>query len=473
MAESRQLIPAATAWPTTAPGAGTPKRDNAGDTPATKSLKLTRASDVQAVAVTWLHEGLIPLKTLTVVSGPSGIGKTTLVILWFAQITRGELPGEFLGVPRDVLIMSPEDDPGAVTRPRLEAAGADLDRVHFVSVTRRTASGEVETIATFPTDLDILREAVVATGAAAILLDPIASLIDGNLDKREDVRAAFDALAGEIANRYELAVVLIAHNKKGIDSVRSKVSGSAAITDAARSVLALGRDDETDQIILSVDKSSYSTTEGTNHAYALVTTPVVLATGGTTDVARAVYIGETSTSVADLNDRSIGGDDEHEDRNAAQSFVLDYLKEIDVQEANASEVLKAGRAAGFTDKDLKNARGRCKNPRVVSRKSGFGAGWVWAVDETESGEGLTKNSKDSALENVSSSSPSVSPSPPIADATPADPVALPAPERLHEKQSQAAPSCKVCQGELLAPASRAAGICGKRDQVHNEERIAA
>ncbi|TFD48714.1 AAA family ATPase [Cryobacterium sp. Hh11] len=447
-------------WPTTAPGANTSKRDNAPDNTVIKRLKLTRASDVQAVAVTWLHDGLIPLKTITVVAGMSGIGKTTLVLLWMAQITRGELPGEFLGRPQDVLIMSPEDDPGAITRPRLEAAGADLDRVHFVSVTRRTASGEVETIATFPTDLDILREAVVSTNAVAILLDPIASLIDGNLDKREDVRAAFDALAGEIANKYELAVVLIAHNKKGIDSVRSKVSGSAAITDAARSVLALGRDDETGQIILSVDKSSYSTTEGTNHAYMLMTTPVALASGGTTDVARAVYIGETSISVAELNERHDGSDDEHDDRNAAQSFVLDYLKGIDVQEANASDVLKAGRAAGFTDKDLKNARGRCKNPRVVSRKSGFGAGWVWAIDESEQHEGLTKASKDSALENVSSSSPSVSPSP----LEPAAPV---------RNLTPAPGTCRVCAAPLLAPASRAAGICGKRNPEHDAERVAA
>jgi hypothetical protein len=359
--------------------------------PREKYLKLTRASDIEATCVTWLFKDLVPNKTLTVVAGPSGIGKTTLVSLFLAQITMGTLPGDFFGQPKDVLIISPEDDPAAVTRPRLEAAGADLDRVHFVSVTRRTATGEVESVATFPTDIEILREAVIATNPVAILLDPIASLIDGNLDKREDIRAAFDRLSGEIANRFNLAVILIAHNKKGYDSVRSKVSGSTAITDAARSVLALGRDDETEQIILSVDKSSYSVAEGTNHAYALMTTSVPLVSGGTTDVARAVYIGETTTSVAELNERQAGADDDHEDRNAAQAFVLDYIKSCPELEAPAKDVLKAGHAAGFSETEIKNARSRCKSPRIASGRSAFSGGWVWAITTqgiTESPQGI-------------------------------------------------------------------------------------
>ncbi|CAN5213130.1 hypothetical protein BH09ACT6_BH09ACT6_05880 [soil metagenome] len=356
--------------------------------PQTKFLKLTRAIDVVPTAVTWAHTDLIPLRTITIVAGMSGIGKTTLVLLWLAQLTQGHLPGEFLGKPQHVLIMSPEDDPGAVTRPRLEAAGADLTRVHFVSVTRRTETDEIETTATFPTDINLLREAVEQTGAVAILLDPIASLIDGNLDKREDVRAAFDTLAGEIANRYELAVILIAHNKKGTDTVRHKISGSTAITDAARSVLALARDEETEQLILSVDKSSYSTSEGTNYAYALTNTPIALPDGKTTNVARAVFVGESTVSVADINDRGTMQDDD--DRNAAQSFILDFLKATTSYEAIAGDVLKAGRAAGFNDQELKDARRRCRNPRVVSAKSGFGAGWVWQLSPeggTEGGEG--------------------------------------------------------------------------------------
>lgn len=375
-----------------------------------KTLKLTRASEVEAQAVTWLMDDLIPLKTLTVVSGNSGIGKTTVVLLFLANLTNGTLPGEFHTSPRDVIIMSPEDDPGAITRPRLEAAGANLDRVHFLSATRPGTSGEIDTTVSFPSDMNMLHEAIREVKPGAIMLDPIASLIDGNLDKREDVRVAFDALAGEIANRYNLAVILIAHNKKGMDSVRGKISGSGAITDAARSVLALAKDDETDQVILSVDKSSYSTAEGLNYAYKLESVQIETLGGRMSTVARAAYVGESTVSVADLHSRSLDPDDGDDDRNAAQAFLRDYLQSQNGWEASAGDVIKAGRAAGFNDTELKNARKRSRNPRIESVKGGFAAGWVWAIG----GEGVTEGVQGVSSQNVTPSTPSHS------DVTPSD-----------------------------------------------------
>lgn len=387
---------------------------------SSKALKLTRASTVTATAITWLHDQLIPLKTLTVVSGNSGIGKTTIILLFLAQVTRGLLPGAFFGYPRAVLVMSPEDDPGAITRPRLEAVGADLDLVHFVSATRPTPEGTVETIVSFPEDLPLLREAIRATNPAVVMLDPIASLISGNLDKREDVRAAFDSLAS-LANASELSVILIAHNKKSMDSVRAKISGSSAITDAARSVLALAKDEDTDQVILSVNKASYSTAEGLNYAYALESVEVALPDGSTTTVARAVYVGESAVSVADLLSRGLDNEDDTEDRNAAQAFILAHLKTCDGWEAPAGAVLKAGRAAGFTDNEIKHARQRSKNPKIKTLKSGFGPGWVWGIQSEDASEGAggarLHNTAPPApsLKTVASSPPAGPPAPTVSE----------------------------------------------------------
>lgn len=373
-----------------------------------KRLKLKRASEVHATKTHFLEKGLIPIGTSTIFAGASGIGKTTILLSYMAKITRGECDGLYAGKPQNVIVLSPEDDEGAITRPRLEAAGADLDRVHFMAATRTTETGDVDTYVAFPTDIPLLIEAVKQTSAVAVMLDPIASLIEGNLDKREDVRAAFDRLGAEVAKEYQLALVMVAHNKKGMDSVRGKISGSAAITDAARSVLAVAKNPDDGTVVLSVDKSSYSTAEGTNLAFTLTSVDVPLRRGGVTTVAKAECIGVSEISVAQLNARAPEADGEKDERNPAQRFLVQYLSEQPGGEAPVRHVYGAGSQAGFTQKELQNARSRCRQPQILSEKApnSFDGGWLWKLDYIP--EELTKNSKDSASQIMSSSSPSVS-----------------------------------------------------------------
>lgn len=381
------------------------------DTTPQKRLKLQRASEVHATRTHFLENGLIPIGTSTIFAGASGIGKTTILLSYMAKITRGECDGLYKGKPQSVIVLSPEDDEGAITRPRLEAAGADLDRVHFMAATRTTENGDVDTYVAFPTDIPLLVDAVKQTGAVAVMLDPIASLIEGNLDKREDVRAAFDRLAAEVAKEFQLALVMVAHNKKGMDSVRSKISGSAAITDAARSVLAVAKNPDDGTVVLSVDKSSYSTAEGTNLAFTLTSVEVPLRRGGTTTVAKADCIGVSEISVAQLNARAPEAEGERDDRNPAQKFLVQYLSEQPGGEALVRHVYAAGNAAGFSQKDLQNARSRCRQPEIHSEKAqSFQGQYLWRLDylPEEVSKELTKNSKNSDVENVSSMSSLVS-----------------------------------------------------------------
>jgi hypothetical protein len=433
-----------------------------------KKLKLVRASDVVAQSVSWLMQNLVPLHTLTVVAGPSGIGKTTIVIGWLAQITRGEVEGTFQGKPANVLILSPEDDIARVTRPRLEAAGADLDRVHFISATREGPHGEIETIATFPTDMALLHEAIESVSPAVVMLDPIASLIDGNLDKREDVRAAFDALAAEIASRYNLAVILIAHNKKGADSVRGKISGSSAITDAARSVLAMDKDDDTGEVIVSVDKSSYSTAEGTNYSYTLTSVDVPVK-GGSASVARADFKGKVEVSVADLHSRALANQQDAIEGTDAERWLRGYLEtETAGGSAPTKTILTAARANGFTERTMQRA-----GQKLCDKgSSGFRGEWSWTLKDATPGGGgnhgnlgnhgnhggnldgpidpkvakvATENSKDAFVAKFCST-------PPIGN--------------LDGKDDNLA--CVVCGTELIHPESRRRMICAKPDSEHRE-----
>ena len=66
--------------------------------------------------------------SITVLAGDPGLGKSLLSLDLAALLSRGELGPRSAG---DVLLLTAEDSRTHTVRPRLEAAGADLARVHF------------------------------------------------------------------------------------------------------------------------------------------------------------------------------------------------------------------------------------------------------------------------------------------------------------------------------------------------------
>jgi len=86
-----------------------------------------------------------------------------------------------------VLVMSAEDDPADTIRPRLEAAGADLDRCHIIGMVREIGEGDqdrqrvfsmVDDLPLLPNDLEperhlTLREADQAREDFAQILDEL------------------------------------------------------------------------------------------------------------------------------------------------------------------------------------------------------------------------------------------------------------------------------------------------------------
>ncbi|MDO5618766.1 AAA family ATPase [Kocuria sp.] len=347
------------------------------------NLKLTRASDVRTRRQRWLWDGIIPLGVLTCFAGNGGEGKTTFALDVAARVTHGTLDGDLHGTPRDVILIGAEDDPASTAVPRLKAAGADLERVHFAQVETVTDFHTGQRELKFPMDTSMLRQAVEATNATLIIIDPISSAMsNGDLNKVQDVRAAVEPIAALAASQC-LSVILVNHFNKGSGSVRNKVSGSHGFRDVLRSLLVFAKDEETGERILTQDKNNYGT--GLNsYKFTIESVEVSTDDGETAEVGRARFLGASDISVGDIINREPGGADDAEDRNAAQEFLLDYLRDQDRHEAVAGDVIKAGAAAGFSRDEMKKARARCQSPRVVSTKSGFGSkgGWVWMIEES-------------------------------------------------------------------------------------------
>lgn len=377
-----------------------------------RELLITPASHIRTRRQKWLWADRIPLGTVTVFAGRGGEGKSTFALHVGAQAIGGLLEGDLLGCPSPFIIISHEDDWSTVMKPRLIAAGADPEAVFKIAV-RATVDEEThETVPSLPIDVELIRQAVEETGARVILIDPITSTLSGDLHKVADVRRALDPLA-TLAQELEVAVIALMHFNKGAGSVSDKLSGSHAFRDVSRSVLLFATDEETGQRVVSVDKSNYSAERGSSFAFNLRSVQIDTDDGASTMVAQVDYLGDTDVNVSDIVNRGNEIDD-HDDRNAAQSFILDFIRDCSELEAKAADVMKAGRVVGFNESEMKNARRRCRSPRILSVKSAFGAGWVWRIDTegvTQGAEGVREPAPDTLDTFVTSSGALVTPGP--------------------------------------------------------------
>jgi len=177
----------------------------------------------------WLWPGRIPLGGMTVLAGDPGVGKGLVAVAIAATVsTGGRWPEGTVGPggPGSVLIFSEYDDPGRVLRPRLEAAGADLARVHALSGVQQ-ADGS---LAPFSLARDF-------------------ALLEEEIDERGDVRLVIvdpaqkkSRLLCDLAAARNIAVLLVALLNKGTRLDLRRLAGSVVPVEASRMIWGLCED---------------------------------------------------------------------------------------------------------------------------------------------------------------------------------------------------------------------------------------
>jgi hypothetical protein len=225
------------------------------------TAKITRLSEVQPERVSWLWPGYIPLGKLAVIDGDPGMGKSTLFFDIAARVsTGGPMPdGAHADVrgPAGVVILSAEDGLADTVRPRLDAAGADVERIVALDAME---SGEKERGVTLA-DLDGIEEAIVQADARLVIIDPLMAYLGGDTNsyRDQDVRGVLAPLA-RLAEKHGVAIVIVRHlSKGGQANVLYRGGGSIGIIGAVRSGLMVGRDPEDPEgprRILAVSKSN-------------------------------------------------------------------------------------------------------------------------------------------------------------------------------------------------------------------------
>ena len=102
--------------------------------------------------IDWLWKPYIPKGKITLLTGDPGEGKTLIAMDIASRLTRGEpiLGDESVEEPVTIVYQSAEDDLYDTLIPRLNAAGADLDRIVFIKDEESTLTLEDERMGMSP-----------------------------------------------------------------------------------------------------------------------------------------------------------------------------------------------------------------------------------------------------------------------------------------------------------------------------------
>lgn len=197
------------------------------------------ASSVTPRQVEWLWRERIPAGMLTIVAGKPDQGKGLFVSHLAADVSkRGG----------NVLYSAQEDAMDLMTRPRLEAAGADLDRVLLWRFRVPEAQRELESI-------------VVDREIRLVIIDPMAAHLSGGISRHSDnVREVLQPVA-ELAESTGCAFVIVEHALKRIAANAhplASIGGSGSgLPAAARMAYVFGKDpNDGDRCVLAPVKSN-------------------------------------------------------------------------------------------------------------------------------------------------------------------------------------------------------------------------
>ncbi len=190
--------------------------------PIERSIR--RADQIIPEAIEWMWPGMIPAADFTIIGGESTAGKTTVCMSLAAAISAGgRLPDGTRAKQGVAAVIEAEDDVASVTRPRLEAAGADLTRVHVIE----HSSGEILTP-------EILEEyATRIRGLRFLVLSPLRILMQDNQAPYQKIWSRLNPIV-QWARARGVAIIGVMHPPK---NSKDSLAGSDAYRSLARSIL--------------------------------------------------------------------------------------------------------------------------------------------------------------------------------------------------------------------------------------------
>lgn len=340
-------------------------------------VSVVRIADVQTRVFEPLWPGVIWVGKPTLLVGDPGLSKSTLTCDVVARVTKNiEWPcggGKTIG--GDVLMLSAEDDVADTLRPRLEAAGADLNRVHFLESMITSRDRGLTQRHAWPSlveHIGALTDWLKAhPGVRLLVIDPLAAYLTGaDTHKQSEVRAVLSAL-GQMASTRRVAVLAVMHLNKGngVDPLY-RVSGSLAFVAAARAVYLIVRDPRDPEQRLMLHLKNNLSRDERGFRYVVKTADneapyIEWATERVTETAREIL-----ATVAEETPRERAAS--AKDREAAE-WLRNKLRDGWVE---AASIYRRAEGAGIGERALKRA---AQMLGVLKEPKGFRGNWHWAL----------------------------------------------------------------------------------------------
>jgi RecA-family ATPase len=232
----------------------------------------------------WFWKNVIPLHTSTVLAGIGGIGKSLLLLNIISHVTNGEtakICGEIVNFPiGNVILLSAEDDIRSQLQPKLKAMNANLEKIHFI----KSKIGNVSKKKRFlelDSDLYILEDKIlklkeINEKVTFIVIDPVTYFLGKVRDKDNIEVANFIQSLNDLAEKYNLAIILNKHLRKqasgglkGLIDAINEISGASSwVTTPRMCWLITASHDDPNIKIMSNAKQNLIANDETEMSYA-------------------------------------------------------------------------------------------------------------------------------------------------------------------------------------------------------------
>jgi putative DNA primase/helicase len=327
------------------------------------ALSLVSLDEVAVKDISWCWPGRIPRGMVTLIAGYPKSGKSLVACKIAAIVTKGgKFPhNEGQAKRGHVIIINNEDDVQQIQMPRLLAAGADRKRIHTPTAQSRSSSAEA-----FLYDIDQAIEKI--DHPRAVILDPLTSVVAVSRNNADEVRNFLNAL-NLLAAKHKIAVIVVAHLTKSTHG-RSifQVAGSFEWIAACRATFLVTENPGRRGEHLFLNLASNLSLKRDGLAFRIKV-------GEAKNGASAPSIAWKKKTVTLSAEEVLTASPKK--RSETTNEAVRFLRTTILQPTRATEVLKLGKAAGFTPKELRTAR------EVLGMKServgGLGAHgeWMW------------------------------------------------------------------------------------------------
>jgi putative DNA primase/helicase len=366
---------------------------------------IVKLADVQPEQVQWLWPGRIALGKLTLIAGEPGLGKSFLTLDIAARVSRGRFwpddpPGEppaCAGVSDgrpwppppaplgSVVLLSAEDDVADTIRPRLDAAGADVEKIIAIQGMEfhgRDKDKQKERAFSLEYDLPALEKAITSLpDCKLVVIDPVSAYC-GRVDSHNnaETRGLLAPLTA-LAAKHKVAVLIVTHlNKNAGSKALHRFIGSIAFVAAARTAWLVAADKQHPARRLLLPVKNNLTVDRGGLAYGIV------------EGALAWERGPVSMTADDAI-----GEDRRQDGHTERDDAADWLRELLADgEVPQKEVKEAAKDNGYAWATVRRAKTKLG---IKPKKEGFGkeARWLWRLPDQR----CSKDAEDAQPQGVS------------------------------------------------------------------------